>query len=251
MKNLIEYISNKNELSEGLLSGMDDTLAKGDSTSLIIEYVNFLAKSKRDEKYVDSDIDTVVNNAIKYNVLSCGKSGEIICDYSGVKKIAADDRRACMFTYSLVCNSTGIEMNTKFLPKSIKKITFKNFDSVVNLDICGDNDLSSVDLEYLGKITILTVDNDSVVKLGKITCDELQIRDYLGKDIHSKGISLKTGSTINTLNLSNCKKLGALIGKKLNINNIALHPNFVEHVVRNSGFAKQDTCAYLVADRYR
>ena len=245
MKNLNDIIA------EGLLSGMDDTLAKGDSVSLIYEYVNFLAKSKRLENYGESDVNTVLNAAIKYNVLSCGKPGEIICDYSRIAKIAADDRMACMFTYSLVCSSTGIEMNTKFLPKSIKKITFKNFDSVINLDICGDNDLSGVDLEYLGKITILTVDNNSVVKLGKITCDELQVRDNLNKDIHTKGISLKTGSTINTLDLSKCRELGTLIGKKLNINNIALHPNFVEHIVRNSGFAKQDTCAYLVADRYK
>ena len=245
MRNLNEVIS------EGLLSGMDDALSKGDDYALIVEYVNFLAKSKRLENYSDSDINTVVNAAIKYNVLSCGKQGEIICDKSEINKIAADDRMTYIITYSLVCSSAGIEMNTKFLPKSIKKITFKNFDSEVKIDLYGNNDLSGVDIEYAGTLTIFIMDNDSVVKLGKITCDELQVKDNLNKDIHSKGISLKTGSTINTLDLSKCRELGTLIGKKLNINNIALHPNFVELIVRNSGFAKPDTCAYLVADRYR
>ena len=103
----------------------------------------------------------------------------------------------------------------------------------------------------MGKIVIVTVDNDSVVKLGKITCEVLQLKGNVNKDVHSKGISLKTGSTINILDLSKCKRLGTLIGKKLNINSIELHPNFVEHIVRNSGFAKQDVNAYIVADKYR
>ena len=239
-------------VKEGLLSGQDATLKGGENIACILDYVNILAKSKRMERYDESDINDVVNYCLKYNVLVCNKPGEIVCDYSNLEKGARDDRMMFIKSYSLVCAASGIEIDTKLLTKSIKKITFKNFDTEVCLDIFGDNDLSSVDLEFTeGHLKITAIDSDAIVKFGKVNCNTLYVRDNLNKDIHPKGISLKTGSTIQTLDLSKCQQLGLLIGKKLNIGSIALNPNFVEHAVRNSGFANQNTKAWVVNERYR
>lgn len=239
-------------VKEGLLSGQNTTLKDGENIACILDYVNILAKSKRLEQYDESDINDVIDYCLKYNVLSCNKPGEIVCDYGNLEKGARDDKMSFIKSYSLVCASTGIEIDTKLLTKSIKKIAFKNFGTEICLDIFGNNDLSSVDLEFTeGRLKITTMNNDAIVKLGKVNCNTLYLRDNLNNDIHPKGISLKTGSTIQILDLSKCHQLGLLIGKKLNIGSIALNPNFVEHAVRNSGFANQNTRAWVVNERYR
>ena len=237
-------------VKEGLLSGQDSTLKNGDNNACIIDYINILAKSKRFERYDESDINDVIDYCLKYNVLVCNKPGEIVCDYSNFEKGEVGDRKSYK-SYSLVCAASGIDINTKLLTKSIKKITFKNFDNEVCLDLFGNNDLSTVDLEFTeGNINITAMDNDAIVKFGKVNCNTLYVKDNFNKDIHPKGISLKTGSTIQILDLSKCYQLGLLIGKKLNIGSIALNPNFVEQAVRNSGFANQSTRAWVVNERY-
>lgn len=242
----------KKYVKEGLLSGQDSTLKSGENITCILDYVNILAKSKRMERYDENDINDVVNYCLKYNALVCNKPGEIVCDYSNLEKGARDDRMSFIKSYSLVFASSSIEINTKLLTKSIKKIIFKNFDTEVCLDIVGDNDLSSVDLEFTeGHLKIIAMDSDAIIKFGKVNCNTLYVRDNLNKDIHPKGISLKTGSTIQILDLSKCRQLGSLIGKKLNIGSISLNPNFVEQVIRNSGFANQNTRAWVVNERYR
>lgn len=239
-------------VKEGLLSGQDAMLKGGENIACILDYVNILAESKRMERYDESDINDVVNYCLKYNVLVCNKPGEIVCDYSNLENGSRDDRMSFFKSYSLVFAASGIEIDTKLLTKSIKKITFKNFDTEVCLDIFGNNDLSSVDLEFIeGHLKITAMDSDAIVKFGKVNCNTLYVRDNLNKDIHPKGISLKTGSTIQILDLSKCHQLGLLIGKKLNIGSISLNPNFVEYAVRNSGFANQNTRAWVVNERYR
>jgi hypothetical protein len=239
-------------VKEGLLSGQDATLKGGENIACIIDYVNILAKSKSMEKYDESDINDVVNYCLKYNALACNKPGEIVCDYSNLEKGARDDRMSFIKSYSLVFAASGIEIDTKLLTKSIKKITFKNFNTEICLDIFGDNDLSNIDLEFTeGHLKITAMDSDAIVKFGKVNCNTLYVRDNLNKDTHPKGISLKTGSAIQILDLSRCHQLGLLIGKKLNIGSISLNPNFVEQVIRNSGFANQNTRAWVVNERYR
>jgi hypothetical protein len=240
-------------VKEGLLSGQDATLKGGANIVYIIDYINFLAKSKRMEKYDENDINVVVDYCLKYNVLSCNKPGEIVFDNLALENInSKDDRMAFALTYALMCAASGIDINTKFLPKSIKKITFKDFDTEVCLDVFGDNDLSSIDFDFPnGHLRILPMNNDAIIKLGKVNCNTLYVRDNLNVDVHPKGISLKSGSTIQILDLSGCRELGSLIGKKLNIGSISLNPNFVEQVIRNSGFANQDTRAWVVSERYR
>jgi hypothetical protein len=239
-------------VKEGLLSGQDSTLKGGENIACILDYVNILAKSKRMERYDESDINDVVNYCLKYNALVCNKPGEIVCDYSNLEKGARDDRMSFIKSYSLVFAASGIEIDTKLLTKSIKKITFKNFNTEICLDIFGDNDLSNIDLEFTeGHLKITAMDSDAIVKFGKVNCNTLYVRDNLNKDTHPKGISLKTGSAIQILDLSRCHQLGLLIGKKLNIGSISLNPNFVEQVIRNSGFANQNTRAWVVNERYR
>lgn len=239
-------------VKEGLLSGQDATLKDGENITYILDYVNILAKSKRLERYDESNINDVVNYCLKYDVLVCNKPGEIVCDYSNLEKGAKDDRKSFALSYCIVCDASDIEIDTKLLTKSIKKITFKNFNTEICLDLYGDNDLSNVDLEFPeGHLKITAMNSDEIVKFGKVNCNTLYVRDNLNKDIHPKGISLKTGSTIQILDLSKCCQLGSLIGKKLNIGSIALNPNFVEHTVRNSGFANQNTRAWVVNERYR
>ena len=123
MKTLIDYISNENELSEGLLSGQDATLKDGDNIACILDYVSILAKSKRLERYDENDIKDVVDYCIKYNALSCNKSGEIVCDYSNFEKGGREDRKSFAMAYSLAFASSGIEIDTNLLTKSIKKYT--------------------------------------------------------------------------------------------------------------------------------
>ena len=242
----------KEKIDEASLLDIEGSIKYGDNAVCIIDYVNFLAKSNTHEPYTENDINGVINYCLKYNVLTCNKSGEILCDYGNLEKGANNDKMMFFKSYSLVCSASGIDIDTKLLPKSIKKITFKNFNTELCLDIFGNNDLSGVDLEFMGgNLKITTMDNDAIVKFGKVNCNTLYVRDNRNKDIHTKGISLKTGSTIQTLDLSKCQQLGLLIGKKLNIGNIALNPNFAEHAVRNSGFANQNTKAWVVNERYR
>lgn len=242
----------KKHVEEGLLAGQDATLKDGDNIACILDYVSILAKSKRLERYDENEIKDVVNYCIKYNALVCNKPGEIVCDYSNFEKGGREDRKSFAMAYSLAFASSGIEIDTNLLTKSIKKITFKNFDTDVCLDLYGNNDLSSVDLEFPeGHLMIITMTDDAIVKLGKVNCNTLYVRDNRNRGIHSKGISLKSGSKIQILDLSKCERLGSLIGKKLDIGSLILHQNFVEYAVRNSGFANQNTRAWVVNERYR
>ena len=239
-------------VKEGLLSGQDATLKDGENIACILDYVNFLAESKKLERYDDDDINGIISYCIKYGVLTINKPGEIICNYDALATGARDDRKSFAMSYGLVCSTSGIEMNTNNFPKSIKKLTFENFSTEICLDLYGNNDLSGVDLEFIaGHLKITAMNNDAIVKLGKVNCNTLYVRDNLNKDVHPKGISLKTGSAIQILDLSKCHQLGLLIGKKLNIDSISLNPNFVEYAVRNSGFANQNTRAWVVNERYR
>lgn len=242
----------KEKIDEASILDIEGTIKDGDNAVCIIDYVKFLAESKRLERYDDDDINGVINYCIKYNVLTINKPGEIVCNYDALATGARDDRKSFALSYSLVCAVSGIEMNMNIFPKSIKKITFKNFNTEICLDLFGNNDLSNIDLEFIeGHLKITAMNNNEIIKFGKVNCNTLYVRDNINKDIHPKGISLKAGSAIQILDLSKCQQLGLLIGKKLNIGSIALNPNFVEHAVRNSGFANQNTKAWVVNEKYR
>lgn len=242
----------KEKISEASILDIDGTLAETDAAICIIDYVKFLAASKRLETYDDNDVNDVIRYCVKYKVLTSNKSGEMVCNYDALAAGAKDDRRSFAMSYSLVCAASGIDMNTNNFPKSIKKITFENFDTEICLDLYGNNDLSSVDLEFVsGHIKITAVNNDTTVKLGKVNCNTLYVRGNSNRDICPKGISLKTGSKIQILDLSKCEQLGSLIGKKLDIGSLILHQNFVGYAVHNSGFVNPNTAVWAVNEKYR
>ncbi len=241
---------NKEKISEASILDIDGTLAETDAAICIIDYVKFLADSKRLETYDNNDINDVIRYCVKYKVLTSNKPGEIICNYDALATGARDDRRSFALSYGLVCSASGIDINTNNFPKSIKKITFENFSTEICLDFYGNNDLSSVDLEFVtGHIKITAVNNDTIVKLGKVNCNTLYLRGNSNRDICPKGISLKTGSKIQILDLSKCEQLGSLIGKKLDIGSLILHQKFVGYAVHNSGFVNPNTAVWAVNER--
>jgi hypothetical protein len=241
----------KEKISEASILDIDGTLAETDAAMCIVEYVKFLAESKSLEKYNDEEINDIIRYCVKYKVLTSNKPGEIVCNYDALAAGARDDRKSFAFSYSLVCSSSGIEMRTNNFPKSIKKLTFENFGTEVCLDFYGNNDLSHVDLEFVeGHIKIMPMTDDAVVKLGKVNCNTLYIRDNRNRDIRPKGISLKTGSKIQILDLSKCERLGSLIGKKIDIGSLILHQNFVGYMVHNSGFVNQNTTVWASNERF-
>ena len=241
----------KEKISEASILDIDGTLAESDAAICIVEYVKFLAESKRLEEYTDEEINDIIRYCVKYKVLTSNKPGEIVCNYDALGTGARDDRRSFAFSYSIVCSASGIDINTNNFPKSIKKITFKNFITEICLDLYGNNDLSGVDLEFTeGHLRITAMNNDAIVKLGKVNCNTLYIRDNRNRDIHPKGISLKTGSKIQILDLSKCERLGSLIGKKLDIGSLILHQNFVGYMVHNSGFVNQNTTVWASNEKF-
>jgi hypothetical protein len=241
----------KEKISEASILDIDGTLAETDAAIYIAEYVKFLAESKRLEDYTDEEINDVIRYCVKYKVLTSNKPGEIVCNYDALAAGARDDRRSFAFSYSLVCSASGIDMYTDIFPKSIKKITFKNFDTEVCLDLYGNTDLSHVDIEFPeGHLRITAMTDNAIVKLGKVNCNTLYIRDNRNRDIRPKGISLKTGSKIQILDLSKCERLGSLIGKKLDIGSLILHQNFVGYMVRNSGFVNQNTTVWASNEKF-
>lgn len=242
----------KEKISESSILDIDGTLAETDAAICIIDYVKFLADSKRLETYNDNDINDIICYCVKHKVLTSNKPGEIVCNYDALVTGVKDDRRSFAISYGLVCSASGIDINTNNFPKSIKKITFENFSTEICLDFYGNNDLSSVDLEFItGHIKITAVNNDTIVKLGKVNCNTLYLRGNSNRDICPKGISLKTGSKIQILDLSKCEQLGSLIGKKLDIGSLILHQNFVGYAVHNSGFVNPNTAVWAVNEKYR
>lgn len=242
----------KEKISEASILDIDGTLAETDAAICIVEYVKFLAASKRLETYEDNDVNDIIRYCVKYKVLTSNKSGEIVCNYDALATGAKDDRRSFALSYSVVCSSSGIDVNTNNFPKSVKKITFENFSTEICLDLYGNNDLSGIDLEFMsGHIKITAVNNETIVKLGKVNCNTLYIRGNSNRDICPKGISLKTGSKIQILDLSKCERLESLIGKKLDIGSLILHQNFVGYAVRNSGVVNPNTVVWAANEKYR
>ena len=252
MKTLIDYISNENKLSEGLLSGMDDTLSKGDNLSLIYEYVNFLAASvpsghQELDGLTKDDINSIADFAIEHGILSCNKKGEIICDRSMLNRTLRTKENADTYnlTYSLILSSIGICMNTKFITKGLKNIIFKNFERPVSIYLFGDNNLSAFNIEIDNTVGLNIYPNDSnnVVKLGKVTCSKFIMYDF--NNSRPVGVSFKTGSSIESIDLSGCNNIETISAKNINLDNIILNSNIVKHNLIKNGLATSKTIVRL------
>ena len=64
----------KEKISEASILDIDGTLAETDAAICIIDYVKFLAASKRLETYEDNDVNDIIRYCVKYKVLTSNKS---------------------------------------------------------------------------------------------------------------------------------------------------------------------------------
>ena len=231
----------KDILEKSMLDDIENTIQYGDDASRIMDFINFLVDSSKDSyKEYANDI---VAFCIKNNLITCKKNGELVCDRSKLpNSVDKDEQIALALTYSLLFNeSSYTNFNTKFLPKSLKKLTFINC-SIICIGILGNNNLP-IDITAEGAtIDITALESNNTIKLGKIICDKLIIGDHYLNSVYPVGVSFKPGTTITKrLELTECSELYEIVGKKLNIKNIELHQNFARNLLRKTGVLNQDT----------
>ena len=143
-------------------------------------------------------------------------------------------------------NFDAVVINPKTFPKSIKKITFKNFSIECDIDLYGDNDISNLDITVEGAALRVTVkESNNIVKLGKVTCEEFIMSDNHIKNIKPVGVSFKSGSSIKNIDLGDCTCIESIIGSKLGTSYFSLNKNIVRHNLIKSGLANSKAKIYL------
>ena len=231
----------KDILEKSILDDVEDTIQYGDNASRIMDYINFLVDSSKDgyKEYAND----IINFCIRTGIVSCKKNGELVCDKSKLpNSVDQNEQMAFILANSLLFNeSSYTNFNTKILPRSLKKLTFVNCSNIY-IGLKGDNNLS-IDITAEGAtIDITPLESNNTIKLGKIICDKLIIGDHQLNRVYPVGVSFKPGTTITRrLELTECSELYEIVGKKLNIKNIELHPNFARNLLRKTGVLNQDT----------
>lgn len=238
----------KEKIDEASILDIEDTLKTGDDiVNMIFDLANHLAdcaKQNENVSYTEDEILELTNHAIKNKAISIGKPGEIIYDSNGFDNIK--DRKTSIFVRELFYNFDAITINTKKFPKSIKKITFKNFSTECDIDLYGDNDISNLDITVEGTALRISVcESNNIVKLGKVTCEEFIMTDNHIKNIKPVGVSFKSGSSIKNIDLSDCVHIESIIGSKLGTTYFLLNKNIVRHNLIKSGLANSKTKIYL------
>ena len=118
-----------NDILEASILDIEGTMTEGDNIAdVILEYAKHLAYcAKQYEKvsYTEEEILELSINAINNKVLTTGSPGEIIFDFSGFKNIK--DRKMLIFVRELFYNYGTIMIDSKKFPKSVKKLTLKNY----------------------------------------------------------------------------------------------------------------------------
>lgn len=235
----------KEKIDEASLLDIEGTIAEGDDiANVILEYAKHLADcAKQYEKvsYTEEEILELTINAVNNKVLSIGRPGEIIFDFSGFDNIK--DRKMLIFVRELFYNYGTIMINSKTFPKSIKKLTLKNFKRECTIDLYGNNDISNLDITVEGgsALIVKVKENTNMVKLGKISCSEFVMLDDLIKNVKPTGVSFKAGSSIENIDLRNCTVIESIVGNNLGTTYFALNKNIVRHNLIKSGLADQKT----------
>lgn len=238
-------IKSKEKIDEASLLDIEGTMAEGDNiANVILEYAKHLADcAKQYEKvsYTEEEILELTINAVNNKILSIGRPGEIIFDFSGFDNIK--DRKMLIFVRELFYNYGTIMINSKTFPKNVKKLTLKNFKRECTIHLYGDNDISNLDItvEEESALIVKAKENTNVVKLGKISCSEFVLLDDLIKNIKPIGISFKTGSSIENLDLRNCEHIESITGSNLGVTYFTLNRNIVRHNLIKFGLADQKT----------
>lgn len=212
-------------LYEGILSDIETNINQSDDYILIYEFIKCLNDSDSEFKFTDEELFDILQFAINNNILSC-KNNEITCDYNNAKKIKrTNDIRQILFdTMGILFSSAGINICATLLPKSLKKVVYKGIKEI-SINLVETNDISCVDLEMIDNNSVLKINpveeaHYDVVKLGKINCGALMIYENT-YSTSPNGISIKPGSKIDILDLSNCGHRGFAIDK-LKLNNVKL-----------------------------
>ena len=231
-----------------ILGDIEDTLKTGDDiANAIFDLANHLAdcaKHYESTSYTEDEILELTNYAINNKAISIGKPGEIIYDSNGFDNIK--DRKTSIFVRELFYNFDAVVINPKTFPKSIKKITFKNFSIECDIDLYGDNDISNLDITVEGAALRVTVkESNNIVKLGKVTCEEFIMSDNHIKNIKPVGVSFKSGSSIKNIDLGDCTCIESIIGSKLGTSYFSLNKNIVRHNLIKSGLANSKAKIYL------
>lgn len=111
-------------LEKSILTNTEDIIVEGDNTICITEFVEFLVNSKIGAGFNADDVKSATTFSIDNNILTCKKPGEIVCDYRAYTN-SRSQQKDMYFIRSMVSsilfNFASIDMNTKFLPKSLKK----------------------------------------------------------------------------------------------------------------------------------
>jgi hypothetical protein len=235
----------KEKIDEASILDIEGTMTEGDDiANVILEYAKHLAYcAKQYEKvsYTEEEIVELSINAINNKVLATGSPGEIIFDFSGFKNIK--DRKMLIFVRELFYNYGTIMIDSKKFPKSVKKLTLKNFERECEIDLYGDNDISNLDITVEGgsALIIKTKESTNIVKLGKILCSEFVMSDDIIKNVKSTGISFKNGSSIENIDLRNCTFIESISGSNLGTTYFTLNKNIIRHNLIKSGLADQKT----------
>ena len=121
---------------------------------------------------------------------------------------------------------------------------------LVNIDLFGNNDLSSLNIEVLGaggdpRLRICTNESNNIVKLGKIVCERFELANNSSKGISPVGVSFKTGSSIEVLDLSRCSNLETISGSNLDVQQINLNTKIIRHNLIKTGLADKGTVIRL------
>ena len=143
--------------------------------------------------------------------------------------------------------TSAIMINSKKFPKSVKKLTLKNFKRECTIDLYGDNDISNLDITVEGgsALIIKAKENTNTIKLGKISCSEFVMSDDLIKNVKPTGVSFKAGSSIENIDLSKCTCIESITGNNLGTTYFTLNKNIVRHNLIKSGLANSKTKIYL------
>ena len=235
----------KEKIDEASILDIEGSMTEGDNiANVILEYAKHLAYcAKQYEKvsYTEEEILELSINAINNKVLATGVPGEIIFDFSGFKNIK--DRKMLIFVRELFYNYGTIMIDSKKFPKSVKKLTLKNFERECEIDLYGDNDISNLDITVEGEsvLIIKTKESTNIVKLGKIVCSEFVMSDDIIKNVKPTGISFKNGSSIENIDLRNCTFIESISGSNLGATYFALNRNIVRHNLIKFGLADKKT----------
>lgn len=208
-------ISEEPSIKEGILSGMDDALHKGDTWSEVIEW---WAKQFGYEQYELDDSEI--------NMLS--------------SRLSIEDKN----TLVVDCKDIRLNIIDEFyikdrLPKNITNIKVINCNKTAFNILTGIEDLSNINFEvyhdngksFASIVLKMKVKAGKTLKLGKLTCDNLTI-DAPGIE----SLFIDRESTVLEYNLGTCRKLTDFYGSFGGATQIGIPKKMLQYYLCSQGY---------------